>query len=86
MTAQEMFEELEFRKVDVIDQHGDVVDFVIEYEQYDGNFYYVISFNNSTKLMHTHCELFNITIDFTCYTPNLLRAIHKQCEELGWIE
>ena len=85
MTAKEMFEKLGYRLVEVENPiTGEIYEYDIQYEKFDGCFYQQILFNNSTKLMHTSCELFNKTIDFICYTPELLQAINKQVEELGW--
>ena len=87
MSAKEMFEKLGYRLVEVLNPiTGEVYEFDIQYEKFDGSFRKVILFNNSTKLMHTSCELFNKTIDFTCYPPELLKAINKQVEELGWLD
>lgn len=85
MTAKEMFEMLGYRLVEVENPiTRGIYEYDIQYEKFDGSFYQQILFNNSTKLMHTSCELFNKTIDFICYTPELLQAINKQVEELGW--
>lgn len=85
MTDKEMFEMLGYRLVEVENPiTGGIYEYDIQYEKFDGSFYQQILFNNSTKLMHTSCELFNKTIDFICYTPELLQAINKQVEELGW--
>lgn len=86
MSAKEMFEKLGYKLVEVENPiTGEIYEHDIQYEKFDGSFYKRILFNNSTKLMHTSCELFNKTIDFPCYTPELLQAINKQAEELGWL-
>ena len=86
-SAKEMFEELGYRLVDVENPiTGEIYSYDIQYEKFDGSFYEKILFNNSTKLMHTSCELFNKTIDFVAYTPELLQAINQQCKELRWLD
>lgn len=85
MTAKEMFEKLGYRLVEVFDPiNEEVYTNVIQYEKFDGSFYWRIMFNTSTKLIHTSCELYNKTIDFTSIYLELLQAINKQVEELGW--
>lgn len=87
MSAKEMFEKLGYRLTDVVNPiTEEVYKYDIQYEKFDGSFYEQILFNDATKLMHTSCELFNKTIDFICYTPELLQAINKQVEELGWLD
>lgn len=86
-SAREMFEELGYRLVEVENpMTGKIYKRDIKYEKFDGSFYKQILFNNSTKLMHTSCELFNKTIDFIYYTPELLKAINQQVKELGWLD
>ena len=87
MSAKEMFENLGYRLVEVENLiTGEIYEHDIQYEKFDGCFYKRILFNNSTKLMHTSCELFNKTIDFPYYTPELLQAINRQVKELGWLD
>lgn len=85
MSAKEMFEQLGYRLVEVKNPiTGEIYEYDIQYEKFDGSLYQQVLFNNATKLMHTSCKLFNTTIDFIYYTPELLQAINKQVEELGW--
>lgn len=84
-TADEMFEELGFRREAV--EHtltGEIVTFVHQYRMFDGNYDETISFNNSTKLMWYENLLFNKP-SINIFEPRLLQAINKKCEELNWI-
>ena len=82
MKAEEMFEELGF--IQVIETYG-FEQFIITYhsmqrDKYDAS----IGFNIKDKTVHTvnSFSLFQ-KIDFAKYTE-IIMAIQKQCEELGW--
>ena len=84
MKAEDMFEELGFMQI--IESYGPD-QFVITYhsmhrDKYDAS----IGFNIKDKTVHTvnSFSLFQ-KIDFRTYTE-IIMAIQKQCEELGWIE
>ena len=84
MKAEDMFEELGFMQV--IESFG-FDQFVITYHSVIGNKYDIsIGFNIKDKTVHT-CNSFSLfqKIDFRTYTE-IIMAIQKQCEELGWIE
>ena len=84
-TADEMFEELGFRKEMVEDTiTGEEIKFVNQYRRFNGEFDETISFNNSTKLMFYENLLFNKP-SINIFEINLLKAIYKKCEELKWI-
>ena len=73
ITAREMFEELGYEKK----------------EESEGGLLYISDFENSIlfeKKCVTITDLYcygRITININCLLEN---AIHKQCEELGWLE
>lgn len=86
MSAKEMFEELGYRKEDVEDIFtGEVFEYDYKYVKFDGTWLKEILFNDSTKLLHFNTELFNKTNN-EMLTIDELKAIYKQCEELGWLK
>lgn len=85
-SSEEMFEELGFRKVPVIDPiSGEEYEHDIEYMKWDGSWEEHILINNSTKLIHISNMLFGKEKGFLL-TKEKLQAINKQVEELGWID
>jgi len=83
-SAKEMFEELGYRKEDVEDIFtGEVFEYDYKYVKFDGTWLREILINDTTKLIHFNTELFNRTQN-EMLTPQELKAINKQVEELGW--
>ena len=74
MTAREMFEELGYQR----NEENEKIIYLIETK---GSFYYQeIIFNLVKKVIVIDGNFLEVAIE-----SNLLKAINKQCEELGWI-
>ena len=74
MTAKEMFEELGYQR----NAENEKIIYLIETK---GSFYYQeIIFNLVKKVIVIDGNFLEVAIE-----SNLLKAINKQCEELGWI-
>lgn len=74
MTAQEMFEKLGYQR----NVENEKIIYLIETK---GSFYYQeIIFNLVQKVIVIDGNFLEVAIE-----NNLLKAINKQCEELGWI-
>lgn len=74
MTAREMFKELGYQR----NEEKEKIIYLIETK---GSFYYQeIIFNLSQKVIVIDGNFFEVAIE-----NNLLKAINKQAEELGWI-
>lgn len=74
MTAREMFEELGYQR----NAENEKIIYIIETK---GSFYYQeIIFNLVKKIIVIDGNFLEVAIENT-----LLKAINKQCEELGWI-
>lgn len=78
MTAKEMFEELEFKQVET--HIFELIRYVYE-DKYDKELNLVVSFTETEKVELSLGEEVGVAIDVP-----LLKAINKQCEELGWLE
>lgn len=90
MTAQEMFEELEFKKTLCINLH-DKKSLQIRYEKVAYGFAKIrISFYYDVF----YANLFYLDDKENCFKnvggcavdKELLKAINKQCQELGWLD
>lgn len=74
MTAQEIFEKLGYQR----NVENEKIIYLIETK---GSFYYQeIIFNLVQKVIVIDGNFLEVAIE-----NNLLKAINKQCEELGWI-
>lgn len=74
MTAREMFEKLGYQR----NVENEKIIYIIETK---GSFYYQeIIFNLVKKIIVIDGNFLEVAIE-----NNLLKAINKQCEELGWI-
>lgn len=74
MNAREMFEELGYQR----NAENEKIIYIIETK---GSFYYQeIIFNLVKKIIVIDGNFLEVAIENT-----LLKAINKQCEELGWI-
>lgn len=86
MTAKEMFEELGYKKEDVINPFTDeIYEHDYKYVKFDGTWLKEFLFNDSTKLLHFNTELFDKTQN-TMLSPEEIKAMNKQVEELGWLD
>lgn len=74
MTARDMFKKLWYQR----DVENEKIIYIIETK---GSFYYQeIIFNLVKKIIVIDGNFLEVAIE-----NNLLKAINKQCEELGWI-
>lgn len=84
MSAKEMFEKLGYIKKDVEDPvTGEIFEHDYKYVKFDGTWLREILFNDSTKLIHMNTELHDRVENDILYFE-LLQAVNKQIEELGW--
>lgn len=74
MTAREMFEELGYQR----NAENEKIIYIIETK--DSFYYQEIIFNLVKKIIVIDGNFLEVAIENT-----LLKAINKQCEELGWI-
>lgn len=92
MTAQEMFESMGFKK-EKFDYFG-LDRFIYKKPIVDAEEYlysFVVLFDKEEKIMTVYhdeyCEDYDLCYDTSpAIDMDLLKAINKQCKELGWIE
>ena len=85
MSAKEMFKELGYKKY--LDKRDKRIN---KYAGYEAIFRYrsnnsEVTFNGLDRYYTVHADIFDIRMD-VCINTKLHMAIHKQIEELGWLE
>lgn len=77
MNAREMFKKLGYEK--------QVYDYFIVYVKGNYIMFHIIEFHLKNKIVQSHREDCEIGDVIKSLTVDELKAINKQCEELGWI-
>lgn len=87
MCAQEMFKELGYEcnieHYTMLDSNGPRDSVMIIYEN-KGSITYRITFDEVNEDIEILPEVYGRPHDWVLLNLNLLKAINKQCEELGW--